>query len=82
MVAMTKAQAKAAFEYVTNELLQFLDNNPVMKSFAKDGLNDVRNIFDMDYKQYELLTYIDGNGDELVISPWQYSLLKILRAYN
>jgi hypothetical protein len=41
MVVMTKAQSKAAFECVTKDLLQFDDDSAVMKSFSKDGLNDV-----------------------------------------
>jgi hypothetical protein len=36
----------------------------------------------MDYKQYELLTYMNDEGKEVVIPHWQQSLLKMLKACN
>ena len=41
MVALTKAQGKAALEHVMKNVLQLDDDSAVLKSFTKDGLNDI-----------------------------------------
>jgi hypothetical protein len=39
----------------------------MVEAFAKDGVNDIRDVLAMDYKHFTMLTYVDENGGNVRI---------------
>jgi hypothetical protein len=75
MVALTKAQAKVALDHVLENLFELDKDAAMIKTFTKDGVNDIRDVLAMDYEHYAMLTYTNDKGDTVVIPPWQQALL-------
>lgn len=82
MVALTKAQARAALQHVLDTLFEVSADCAMVESFTKDGVNDIRDVLAMDYEHFTMLTYVDDNGDTVAIPVWQQALLKILKSFH